>query len=47
MAITLAQIAGWELIADQWAELDEPFENGFPRTNQSWIIVKPDQNDSR
>lgn len=42
MAISLVQIAGWELISDQWAELDEPFENGFPRTNQSWLIVKPD-----
>jgi SAM-dependent methyltransferase len=44
MAISLAQIAGWEIIGDQWAELDEPFENGYPRTNQSWLIVKPDPN---
>lgn len=44
MAIQLAEIAGWALIDDYWSELNEPYENGVPRTNQSWLVLKPNYN---
>jgi SAM-dependent methyltransferase len=41
-AIKIASLAGWKTINSNWDELDDPYENGIIRTNQSWLILTPE-----
>lgn len=41
MATTLAELGGWSVISSSWGELETPYENGEARTNQSWLVLKP------
>lgn len=42
-AMQIAHWAGWGTINSFWAELDNPYENGQIRTNQSWLLLTPIQ----
>jgi SAM-dependent methyltransferase len=41
MAKQLAELGGWSVIDTQWAELEAPYADGVARTNQSWLVLKP------
>ena len=41
-AMQIAKLAGWKTINSYWAELNEPYDNGVLRTNQSWLVLKPE-----
>lgn len=40
-AIQIAHLADWKTTDAYWEELEDPYENGYIRTNQSWLILTP------
>jgi SAM-dependent methyltransferase len=41
MAVALSQLAGWIVVSHSWEELGTPYVDGQARTNQSWLLLKP------
>ncbi len=42
-AVELAKLAGWKLVDIYWQELSNPYENGVPITNQTYLVLMPDK----
>ena len=41
-AIEIGRLAGWQTVSHSWNELDEPYDGVHVRTNQSYLVLRPE-----